>query len=48
MEFMDPSPAEVLKFGSPRSWHREDVNGICGPLLRIYNLRVNVLGIGRM
>ena len=26
-----PTPLEVLQFGNPSSWHREDVNGICEP-----------------
>ena len=47
MEFVD-SPAELLQFVSPSSWHREDVNGIRGPLLSFYNFGVPVLGIGRM
>ena len=43
--------AEVLQFGIPAPWYREDVNRICGPPLlplRFYNMRVPVLAIERM
>ena len=33
MEFVDA--AEALQFGSPSSWYREDVNGICGPATEV-------------
>ena len=29
MVFVDPT--EILQFGSPSSWQRDYVNGICGP-----------------
>ena len=45
-----PTPLEVLQFGNPSSWHREDLNGISGalPCQGFYNLGVPVLGIGKM